>query len=290
MEKAYKFLLGGLAIGLVVAAAATLAYTSSMETEPPVLNCTECHEGHGSVVAPDVNVNGTLLLTGDTPKDEYVVIDDIFDLRHVEITTLEQQNGVGVPSRGVPVFDFLAAHNVTDFTRLVFYSDDFAMTLNRSEMSGDTIFVPMEYSIRVIGPNMPVSVWAKNIRAIVVVGGPAGDSIRINGEEITYGQMIDDGMDTLIYSRKTAGYAGEDRDYAYETAYVVPGIRLDALLAKEGFGGYSKVTIEGPVVDTTYGRDELPGLLVTRDQGKIRIASSDKPRANWMGVEAIWVE
>jgi hypothetical protein len=288
MEKAYKFMLAGLTIGLIVAAAATFAYTSS--TQPTQLDCDQCHEGHGSVIAPDVNMNGTLLLTGDTPKDEYVVIDDIFKLKQIDITTLKQQDGVGVPSRGVPIFDFLSAHGVTDFTQMIFYADDFEMTLNKSEMSGDTIFVPMEYSIRVIGPNMPVSIWAKNIRTIVVVGGSAGDSIQLNGKVLTYGQMIDDGMDTMIYSRKTTGYAGSDRDYQYQSAFVVPGVRLDTLLSREGFTGYSKVTIEGPVIETTYGRDELSGLLVTRDQGKIKIASSDKARANWMDVEAIRVE
>jgi hypothetical protein len=287
MEKAYKFLIAGLTIGLVVAAAATFAYTSNTNSQ---LDCDQCHEGHGSVIAPDVNMNGTLLLTGDTPKDEYVVIDDIFKLKQIDITTLKQQDGVGVPSRGVPIFDFLSAHGITDFTQLVFYADDFEMTLNKSEMSGETIFVPMEFSIRVISPNMPVSIWAKNIRANVVVGGSAGDSIRLNGKEITYGQIIDDGMDTMIYSRKTTGYAGSDRDYQYESAFVVPGIRLDTLLSKEGFAGYSKVTIEGPVIDSTYSRDELSGLLVTRDQGKIKIASSEKSRANWMDVQAITVE
>jgi hypothetical protein len=287
MEKAYKFLLAGLAIGLVVAAAATFAYTSSTNTQ---LDCDQCHEGHGSVVAPDVNMNGTLLLTGDTPKDEYVVIDDIFKLKQIDITTLKQQDGVGVPSRGVPIFDFLSAHGVTDFTQLTFYADDFEMTLNKSEMSGETIFVPMEYSIRVIGPNMPVSVWAKNIRTIVVVGGSAGDSIQLNGKEISYGQMIDDGMDTMVYGRRTAGYAGSDRDYQYESAFIVPGIRLDTLLSKEGFSGYSKVTIEGPVIEETYSRDELSGMLVTRDQGKIKIATSQKSRVNWMDVVSITVE
>jgi len=288
MEKAYKFLLAGLAIGLVVAAAATFAYTSGTDTQ---LDCDQWPRGpRGSVVAPNVNMNGTLLLTGDTPGDEYVVIDDIFSLKQIEITTLKQQDGVGVPSRGVPVFDFLAAHGVTAFDRLVFYADDFEMTLNRSEMSGETIFVPMEYSIRLIGPNMPVSSWAKNIRTIVVVGGSAGDSIQVNGKEISYGEMVSDGMDSMVYNRKSLGYIGSDREYQYETAYVVPGIRLDTLLSKLGYSGYSNVTIEGPVVDTTYGRDELSGLLVTRDQGKIKIATSNKARANWMDVEAIAVE
>jgi hypothetical protein len=287
MEKAYKFLIAGLAVGLIVAAAATFAYTSG--TQPAQLDCDQCHEGHGSVIAPDVNMNGTLLLTGDTPKDEYIVIDDIFKLKQIDITTLKQQDGVGVPSRGVPVFDFLAAHGVTDFDRIILYADDFEMTLNKSEMSGDTIFVPMEYAIRVIGPNMPVSAWAKNIRTIVVVGGAAGDSIQINGKEITYGQMVADGMDSMVYNRKSLGYIGSDREYQYETAFIAPGIRLDTLLSKLGYAGYSNVTIEGPVIETAYTRDDLSGLLVTRDQGKIKIATSQKARANWMDVEAITV-
>ncbi len=288
MEKAYKFLIAGLAVGMVIAAAATFAYTSS--TQPAQLDCKQCHEGHGSVVAPGVNMNGTLFLTGDTPQDEYVVIDDIFKLKQIDITTLKQQDGVGVPSKGVPVFDFLKAHGVTDFDQLVFYADDFEMTLNKSEMNGETIFVPMEYSIRVLGPNMPVNVWTKNIRTIVVVGGNAGDSIQIDGKKMTYGQMLVNGMDDLVYSRKSTGYAGTDRDYQYESAFVVPGVRLDSLLAKEGFSKYSTVTIIGPVIENSYTRDEASGLLLTRDQGKIVMASSDKARKNWMDVEAITVE
>lgn len=288
MEKAYKFLIAGLTVGLIVAAAVTFAYTSS--TQPEQLDCKQCHEGHGSVVSPDVNMNGTLLLTGDTPQDEYVVIGDIFKLKQIDITTLKQQDGVGVPSKGVPVFDFLKAHGVNDFDQLVFYADDFAMTLNKSEMSGETIFVPMEYSIRVLGPNMPVNVWTKNIRTIVVVGGNAGDSVQLNGKALSYGRMVDDGMSNLVYSHKTTGYAGTDRDYQYASAFVVQGISLDTLLAKEGYTNYTKVTLKGPVVETSYTRDEVSGLLVTRDQGKIVIASTDKARKNWMDVEAITVE
>lgn len=288
MEKAYKFLIAGLAVVLVVAAAATFVYTSS--TQPEQMDCKQCHEGHGSVVAPGVNVNGTLLLTGDTPQDEYVVIDDIFKLKQIDVTTLKQQDGVGVASRGVPVFDFLKAHGVDNFDQLVFYADDFEMTLNKSEMTGETIFVPMEFSIRVLGPNMPVNVWAKNIRAITVVGGTSGDSIQLNGKELTYGQMVNDGIDNMVYSRKSTGYAGTDRDYQYESAFIVPGIGLGDLLSKEGYTGYSKVTIKGPVIENSYSRDKVSGLFVTRDQGKIKIATNDKARANWMDVEAIMVE
>jgi hypothetical protein len=289
MERAYKFLIAGLAIGLVVAVAGTFALSSAING--PQLDCGQCHEGHGSV-APDVNVNGTILLTGDTPQDEYVVVDDIFTLKQIDITTLKLQDGVGVPSRGVPVFEFLRAHGVSDFDSLVFYADDYEMTMNKSEMSGETIFVPMEYSIRVIGPNMPVNVWAKNVRAIVVVGGQAGDSIMLNGDEISYGQMLDDGTGTMVYNRKLTGYAGEDRDYQFESAYVVTGISLKDLLFKEGYTDFSKVTVKGAVSEKSFNRQDILGgsFFVTRDQGKIKIATSDKTRQNWMDVEAITVE
>lgn len=289
MERAYKFLLAGLTMGLIVAAAGTFALSSALN---PQLDCKQCHEGHGSVVAPDVNVNGTILLTGDTPQDEYVVVDDIFKLKQIDIITLKQQDGVGVPSRGVPVFDFLKAHGVSDFDSLVFYADDYEMTLNRSEMTGETIFVPMEYSIRVLGPNMPVNVWAKNIRAIVVVGGDAGDSITLNGKEISYGEMLDDGMGNMVYSRKTTGYSGQDRDYQFESAFVAPGISLKDLLFKEGYVDFSKVIIKGAASEKSYSRHEIlsGSFFITRDQGKIKIATSDKSRQNWMDVESIMVE
>ncbi len=289
MERAYKFLLAGLALGLIVAVAGTLAMSSA---SGPQLDCLRCHEGHGSVVAPGVNVNGTILLTGDTPQDEYVAVDDIFRLRQIDIVTLKQQDGVGVPSRGVPVLDFLKAHGVGSFDRLIFYADDYEMTLNRSEMTEETIFVPMEYSIRVLGPNMPVNVWAKNIRAIVVVGGEAGDSISLNGREVSYGEMLDDGLESLVYNRKVTGYAGEDRDYQFESAFVAPGIGLKDFLLKEGYLDFSAVTIRGAAYEKSYSRQEVLGgsFFVTRDQGKIKIATSEKSRQSWMDVESITVE
>jgi hypothetical protein len=156
MQKAYKFLIAGLAIGLIVAAVATYALTAGQSNGNGLaLDCNECHaEGHGSVVAPDMIINGTILLTGDTPNDEYVVVDDIFKLPQKDINTLESQYPGGVPSRGVPVLDFLKAHGVSDFDQLVIYADDFMLSLKRDQVTGDTVFVPKEYSLRILGPNM----------------------------------------------------------------------------------------------------------------------------------------
>ena len=154
MQKAYKFLLAGLAIGLIVAAVGTYALTAGQggSSNGLGLDCNECHaEGHGSVIAPDVNVNGTILLTGDAPQDEYVVVDSIFDLPQRDISTLESQYEGGVPSRGVPVLEFLRSHNVTDFDRLILYADDFKLVLTRDQVSDDTVFVPIDYSVRVLG-------------------------------------------------------------------------------------------------------------------------------------------
>lgn len=292
MERAYKFLIAGLAIGLVVAAAATLTYTSM--SQQPQLDCKQCHQGHGSVVAPNVNVNGTILLTGDTPQDEYVAVDDIFKLKQIDIGTIKSQTQdlQGIPSRGVPVYEFLQAHGVTDFDRIVVYADDFTMTMNKSDITNETIIVPMEFSIRILGSNMPVNVWAKNVRSIDVVGGNAGDSLTINGKAVSYGQMLDNGMQTEPYSTKPTMYTTVDNQvYQFDSGFMATGISLRDLLFKEGYTDFSNVTITAPGIEKIYSRDDILSgdLFVTRYQGKIMIAIPEKLPQNWLDVESITV-
>lgn len=283
MEKAYKFLIAGLLIGVVLAAAGTYAATSVLQ---PRLNCKECHEGHGSVVAPGVNVNGTITLTGDTPADEYVPVDDIFKLQQRDIKTLVAQNGEGVPSRGTPVEEFLKAHGVTDYSAVVLYADDFVVKVNRSDVTADTIFVPNEYSVRIISSNMPIAAWLKNIRTIVVLGA-GGDSVKLNGQQITFGQMLDNGVETMPVSVKTVGYTYQDTNYQYDTGYVATGLSLKSLLFKEGYSNFTTVSIDGE----TYSKDQILSgtFFLTRDKGAIKIASQGKGRQNWPDVQNIVV-
>lgn len=288
MEKAQKFLIAGLAIGLIVAAAGTFALTSALQ--PQQLDCKECHEGHGSVVAPDVNSNGTILLTGDTPQDEYVPIPDIFKMQQIDVVTLKSQNDEGIPSRGVPVLEFLKAHGVKDFDQLILYADDFEVTVNRSDVTGETVFVPFQYSVRMLSSNMPVSTWGKNVRTIVIVGGNAGDTITLNGKEVSYGQMLDQGLASMKNAIKFPSYQYGGQDYQFETGYMVSGISLKDLLFKEGYTDFANVTIKGTLEKTLSRDDVLKGsYFVTRDQGAIKIATTEKTRQNWMDVASITV-
>lgn len=284
MEKAYKFLIAGLIVGLLVAAVGT--YVVFAAAQPEQMDCGECHEGHGSVVAPGVNVNGTITLTGDTPMDEYVPVDDIFKLKQKDIQTLVAQNGEGVPSRGTQVTEFLKAHGVTDYDTLVLYADDFVVKVNRSDVTEDTVFVPMEYSVRIISSNMPVTAWLKNVRVIDVIGSD-GDSIKLNGEEITFGEMLDDGIEYMPNSVRSVGYTYQDTNYQYDAGYVVTGISLKSLLFKEGYTNFTTVTING----TPLSRDQvLSGdYFLTRDKGALKLATQSKVRQNWPDVDTIVV-
>ncbi|OPY28740.1 MAG: hypothetical protein A4E28_01350 [Methanocella sp. PtaU1.Bin125] len=286
MQKAYKYLIAGLAIGLIVAAVGTYAITAG-QGQANELDCDECHaEGHGSVIAPDINVNGTILLTGDSPKDEYVIVDGIFALPQREIITLESQNA-SVASRGVPVLDFLKAHGVSNFDALVIYADDFVLELKRADVTEDTIFVPKEFSLRILGSNMPVSTWLEGIRTIDVVGGPAGDSITVNGQEVTFGQMLEGGIQTMPVSERTIGYIYRDSNYAYDTAFMVTGISLKDLLFKQGLTDFNSVTIDG--VSLSRNGVLTGSYFLTRNDGVIVLATADKNRPNWPEVKSITV-
>jgi hypothetical protein len=287
MQKSYKYLIAGLAIGLIVAAVGTYAITAGQGQDSNELDCDECHsEGHGSVIAPDINVNGTILLTGDTPQDEYVIVDSIFTLPQRDIITLESQNA-SVSSRGVPVLDFLKAHGVRDFDTLVVYADDFVLELKRGDVTEDTIFVPKEFSLRILGSNMPVSTWLEGIRALDVVGGPAGDSIKVNGKDVSFGQMIESGMQTMPVSERTIGYTHNATSYDFDTAFMVTGISLKDLLFKEGLTDFNSVSIDG--VSLSRNGVLTGSYFLTRNSGAIVLATADKNRQNWPEVTSITV-
>ncbi|HEY3274969.1 MAG TPA: hypothetical protein VGJ92_14450 [Methanocella sp.] len=287
MQKSYKYLIAGLAIGLIVAAVGTYAITAGQGQDSNELDCNECHsEGHGSVIAPDLNVNGTILLTGDTPADEYVIIDSVFKLPQRDIITLESQNA-SVPSRGVPVLDFLKAHGVREFDRLVIYADDFVLDLKRSDITEDTIFVPKEYSLRIISSNMPVSAWLEGIRTMDIVGGPAGDSIQINGKDVSFGQMLASGVQTMPVSLRTIGYAHNSTSYAFDTAFMVTGISIKDLLFREGLTDFNSVSIDG--VSLSRNGVLTGSYFLTRNNGAIVLATAEKNRPNWPEVKSITV-
>jgi hypothetical protein len=288
MQKAHKFLIAGLAIGLLVAAVGTYMLTSGQKGNGLALDCSQCHaEGHGSVIAPDININGTILLSGDTPRDEYIVVDDIFKLPQKDINTLESQLPGGVPSRGVPVLDFLKAHGVNDFDRLVIYADDFMLSLKRDQVTGDTIFVPKEYSLRILGDNMPIATWLEGVRSIVVVGGNSGDTITVNGKAVSFGQMIESGMQTMPVSLKTLGYVYKNETYNFDTGFLVTGISLKDLLLLDGYTSFKSVNIDGLSLS---GNGVLTGsYFLTRNNGTIVMATADKNRPAWPEVKTITV-
>jgi hypothetical protein len=288
MQKAQKYLIAGLVIGLIVAAVGTYALTAGKSCNGLALDCSQCHaEGHGSVIAPGININGTILLTGDTPKDEYVVVDDIFKLPQKDITTLESQISGGVPSRGVPVLDFLRAHGVSDFDRLVIYADDFMLSLNRDQVTGDTVLILRGYSLRILGPNMPIATWLEGVRSIVVVGGGSGDRIMVNDKDVTFGQMVESGMRTMPVSLRTLGYEYKNQSYDFDTGFLVMGISLKDLLLKEGFADFKSVSIDDLSLS---GNGVLTGsYFLTRNNSTIVLATADKNRLRWPDVKTITV-
>jgi hypothetical protein len=289
MQKANKYLLAGLTIGLIIAAVGTYALTAGQGNSGNglALDCSECHaEGHGSVIAPDVNMNGTILLTGDTPQDEYVIVDSIFALPQKDISTLESQNA-SVPSRGVPVLDFLRAHGVTSFDELVVYADDFELKLSRDQINDNTIFVPMEYSVRILGDNMPVATWLKGVRTLVVVGGNAADSIKVNDKAVSFGRMLDSGLESMPVSVRTLGYELKGVSYQYDTGFLVTGISLKDLLFKEGITDFNSVSVDG--VSLSRNGVLTGSYFLTRNNGSIVMATADKNRPNWPEVKSITV-
>ena len=273
MKSEYKYLLFGVSIGLAIAAGLAIV-------------------GHGSgSLAPADTHNGTILLTGDTREDQFIPLSDIFSLPQADVPSLANRSG-NVATRGVPVPEFLAAYGVDDYDRLVFYADDYTLAINRSDVTGEMILVPDSVSLRVLAGNLPVNSWIKNVRYVVVVGGDNESSVSLNGEEISYGSMLEDGIDLLPYYRGTTGYRQDDREFVVETAGVAEGIPLSDFLIREGCTDFSKVTVSGGGSTESFDRSEVlaGGLFLTRFQGAIKLARNDSLQARWKNIDSIVVE
>jgi hypothetical protein len=280
VEHAYKYLIVGLAMVLVAAAAGTIAYYSATN-----------NGGHGADATTGMNANDTILLTGDTPNDEVIPVPDIFKLPQIDVVALKARDGVGIHYTGVPVIEFLKAYGVSDFDSLVFYADDYELTINKDNITNETILIPYGSSLSIEGSNLPVNAGVKNIKSIVVIGGNSEDSLSLNDRQVSYGSMLGDGIDTMVYSRMTTGYQVGDREYQVETGYVASGISLGDLLFKEGYTDFSNVTIIGGGATENYTRPEVlkGNFMLTRYHGEIKLATADENAQQWITVDSIKV-
>jgi hypothetical protein len=265
---------------LVAAAAGTIAYYSASN-----------NAGHSADATTGMDANDTILLTGDTPNDEVIPVIDIFKLAQVDVVALKARDGVGVHYTGVSVMEFLRAHGVSDFDSLVFYADDYELTISKDNVTNETILVPYGYSMRIEGSNLPVNAGVKNVKSIVVIGGNSGDALLLNDKRVSYGSMLDNGIDTMVYSRIATGYQASNREYLVETGYVAQGIGLRDLLFKEGYIDFSTVTINGGGATKNYTRTEVlkEDLMLTRYHGMIKLAAADENALQWANVDSIKV-
>lgn len=277
MERAYKFFAGGILIGLIVAAGVFVV-----------------SQGLGGSASTDASVaaayNGTVLLAGDVPEDTFIPVSDIFSLPWTDVPALRNRSGA-TASRGVPVSEFLAAYGVSDYDQLVFYADDYALTINRSNVTGEMILVPDNVSMRVFGGDLPINSWVKYVRAVVVVGGGEGSSITLNGRNVSYGSMLEDGIATMPFYRMNSVYLPEGRQVSVQTSGVTEGISLATFLCREGYAGFSNVTVSGGGSSESFSRDQVLGddLFLTRFHGTMRLATNDSLQAGWKQVDAIEV-
>ncbi len=273
MKQAHRYLLAGIVIGLAIAASA-LAIDKGLENP-----------------ASARTFNGTIMLTGDAPKDISIQVSDIFSLKMSDVPSIRNRTGEE-SSVGVPVPEFLAAYGIDEYDRLSIYADDYQVTINKSNVTNEMIFVPDSASVRLLGGNLPINSWVKNVRYVVVVDEDAGSSILLNGRKISYGNMLDDGISTMPFYRMSTIYRPGDREFKVETAGVAHGISLAAFLFREGYPGFSNVTISGGGSTESFDREEvlIGSLFLTRFHDDVKLATNDTLQSGWKTVDSIEVE
>jgi hypothetical protein len=272
--------LAGIVLGLVAAAAVAVAYDQWAGSS-----------GVGVAAGPDPVINGTIRLMGDTAEDLSIPVRDIVALGMTDIPSIRNRNGGETSSAGVPVPVFLEAYGVREYDRLVFYADDYMLTIDRSNVTGEMIMVPDGVSIRLFCGNLPICSWVKNVRRVVVVGD-GGSSIMLDGRPVSFGSMLDDGIETMAYHRGTSGYITNGTERDVETAGVAEGIALKSLLFKKSYLDFTAVTVTSDSVAERFSRTEIlsGSLFLTRFQGRIKLAADDELVAGWKNVDSISVE
>jgi len=155
----------------------------------------------------------------------------------------------------------------------VIYVDDFVVGVNKSEISSDTTCA-MEYSIRILGSNMPAAAWLKNIRAIIVVYS-GGAVVKIN-DTVTFGEILGNGVEMISVSKKSVGCLYRNNSHQYDIGFAVIGISLRGLLFRGGYTNFTVVTVDDK--ELTWDQVLTGVYFPTRDQGKIKLATQDKGR------------
>lgn len=260
MERRHGYFVLGLAAGLAVAAAVASA----------------------AVLFPSgPQYHGAVLLTGDIPRDEHLTLAGAFSGGLQVVRTTK-----GESVAGVPLASLLPAG---DFDRLAVYADDYEATIETDDLTELTVLAPYGDSARIASGDLPASAWVKNVTAIVLIDEDSGLSIPVNGRRVSYGSMLDGGIDAMAYGRITAGFGTGGGERRAGSAYLAAGIGLADLLAREDVRNYSSIAVCTPEKNYTFSRDDAAsmGLFVTRARGAIRLADPDTAAGEWPAILAI---
>lgn len=231
-------------------------------------SCATCHDEHGSAEMAEVPFNALVSLEGDVPEPGYIAVNDILPYKDQ-------------PGTVVAVLDFLAAHDVAAFERLVLVSSDGGwVTIDPPNLTANGLFLPHVDGMRFADEDLHISTWLKGVSRIIVVG--PDKPLRVDGQSTSIGRLLVRATRRVTVEQTDVMFSSETDGQIRKakTASRVEGAPLEDLLASARFEHLRVRAAQGQERTLTAG--EAEGAILAQLDGQVVLVLPGRARAQWI--------
>ncbi|MGC9395141.1 MAG: hypothetical protein ACP5J4_09815 [Anaerolineae bacterium] len=230
--------------------------------------CTTCHDDHGAIEMENVPFYAGITLAGDVSDPGYVLIDDVLPYRDQPYTHL-------------PLLDFLAQQEVTDFESVTLTSlDGGFVTITKENLAPGALLMPYEDGIRFADENLHVSSWIKGIRQIIVVGKET--PLTIDGQPTSIGRLLV-GPTQLVTVEQTDVMFKSEQDGEVRKASTgsrVEGVPVVSIVTNPAFTELIARDASGK--ETTLSGEDARGALLVQLRDHVTLVLPSRGRSQWI--------
>jgi len=239
------------------------------DTETEFHSCSTCHDEHGSVELPNLSFYNMIELTGDVTEVIFIPWNHFFN------------SYSDLPNTFITVDEFLTKWEIADYTSITLYTRDGEfVTINKSDITDNAMFLPYEDGIRFASDDLHVSTWAKGIAKIIIISEEK--PLQIGGEQTSIGRLLLGKTTSITTEEAKVMFRSEEDGLTREavTSSRIEGVAMTDLLELENYENIEFILQDGSKVILPV--EEIKDAVLTKQNSSVVLIIPDKGRSDWV--------
>ncbi len=239
------------------------------DTETEFHSCSTCHDEHGSVELPNLSFYNMIELTGDVTEVIFIPWNHFFN------------SYSDLPNTFITVDEFLTKWEIADYTSITLYTRDGEfVTINKSDITDNAMFLPYEDGIRFASDDLHVSTWAKGIAKIIIISEEK--PLQIGEEQTSIGRLLLGKTTSITTEEAKVMFRSEEDGLTREavTSSRIEGVAMTDLLELENYENIEFTLQDGSKVILPV--EEIKDAVLTKQNYSVVLIIPDKGRSDWV--------